>query len=201
MLTSRWSVTPLLWSASEKPFRGTSVISILITISLKRNESGSRLTNGGETERNRLLFDYLYHIQNMIKAVRLCFHNKRRPVNAHLPINVNIQENMFLVEIWNFLGKKKKDDPGSDEARHCLVSISSPEMWVNSQRKWHWNCINFSGFGSGATTVQTRISGRFWMVTRPVPEDQFSRWWIRSTVSSSRNNKMPNDSEVWLVVF
>ena len=35
----------------------------------------------------------------MTKAVRLCFRNKRKPVNAHLPINVIIQENEFPVEI------------------------------------------------------------------------------------------------------
>ena len=149
MLTSRWSVTPLLWSALEEPFGGTSIISISITISLERNESGSRLTNGEETETGYFL------------TICITYRTWQRPSGCSSVTRRGlwtlIFPSMSLFRRTSFLlkseisweeKKKKKDDPGSDEARHCLVSISRPEMWVNSQRKWHWNCINFSGFGS-----------------------------------------------------
>lgn len=66
---------------------------------------------------------------------------------AHLPVHVVIQENGSLNKIQNFWGKKYTHG-AQMRSSICLFIILSPERWVNSWRKRHWICTEFSCFDS-----------------------------------------------------
>lgn len=76
----------------------------------------------------------------------LCY--KISSAYIHFPINMVIQKNSGNLE---FLGWKVHSK-GSDEARCCLFSISSPENLMNPWRKWHWTCLKYNCFDSAGNS-------------------------------------------------
>lgn len=162
MLTSHWSVTPLLWSALEEPFGGTSIISISITISLERNESGSRLTNGEETETGYFL------------TICITYRTWQRPSGCSSVTRRGlwtlIFPSMSLFRRTSFLLKSEISWEEKKKKKMIRVQMRPDIVWSVSQAQKCELILKENDTETAlisvalaqlATTAETRISGRF----------------------------------------
>ena len=162
MLTSHWSVTPLLWSALEESFGGTSIISISITISLERNESGSRLTNGEETETGYFL------------TICITYRTWQRPSGCSSVTRRGlwtlIFPSMSLFRRTSFLLKSEISWEEKKKKKMIRVQMRPDIVWSVSQGQKCELILKENDTETAlisvalaqlATTAETRISGRF----------------------------------------
>lgn len=148
------------------------------------------LTNGGETERNWLPFALTVVMCRTWSRVLYWASLTRWGLCVLTFPSALLRRMAFLLKSEIFGVKIYLQ--GSDEAWHCLSSISCPERWVDSRRKLTLNLyqIQLLSF-SKPQRLKIRISEKFWIVSVSEKGAVSAGWWIRSKLCSNRNSELP----------